>query len=89
MALASDDTSHLGIVVFEDGPLTFETWFGKVSAEVVKITGLEAEDFADWGFADAFDDAVEPRQAAIDMLAQDSIGASFLELKGLQGEVSF
>lgn len=85
-----DDDDYLGVVEFKAGPMTFAQWMKAVDAEVVKITGgLEAADFADWGFADAFEDGVEPRQAAIDMLAEDVTGAAILKTKGLEGEASW
>lgn len=74
---------------FEAGALTFEQWLRAVDIEVVKITGLSTEDFADWNFSDAYEDGIEPRQAAIDMLADDAIGLQFLKRHDLDGEVSF
>lgn len=74
-------------VEFADGAMTFDDWLVAVDREVVKITdGFGREDFADWGYADAFDDAVEPRQAAIDMLAADVTGREYLALAGIDGD---
>ena len=87
--LATDDI--YGTVEFEAGPLTFSAWLDLVDAEVVRITalgggvGLDRESFAEWDFASAFEDGLEPDQAARDMLAADTIGAGFLEIAGLDG----
>jgi hypothetical protein len=86
-----NDDGPYGVVAFKDGPLTFPKWMKRVDAFVDQITGkigFTSEDFADWGFADAFEDGVEPRQAAIDMLAEDVTGHEFLKTNNLLGEVS-
>ena len=71
---------------FEAGTLTFSAWLELVEAEVVRITsGFGREDFNDWGYAAAFEDEVEPVQAARDMLAEDVTGAGYLELAGVEG----
>lgn len=86
---ASEDI--YGTIEFAVGPLTFSAWLDLVDAEVVKITlkasgvGLGREDFADWDYAPAFEDGLEPDQAARDLLAADTMGAGFLELAGLDG----
>jgi hypothetical protein len=86
----SDD--FYGTQEFAAGPLTFSAWLDLLDAEVVRITslqggvGLGREDFADWSFAEAFEDGLEPDQAARDMLAADVTGAGFLELAGLDGD---
>lgn len=86
----SDDCPY-GVGNFSAGPMTFRAWMNQVDAFVDAITdtfGFTSEDFADWDFASAFEDGVEPRQAAIDMLAEDVTGAVFLEMNNLLGEVS-
>lgn len=88
---ASDDDCPYGVGDFSAGPMTFAAWMRQVDAFVDAITnnvGFTSEDFADWDFASAFEDGVEPRQAAIDMLAEDVTGAGFLEINNLLGEVS-
>lgn len=83
-AVLSPDEAY-GTVDFEAGPLTFSAWLKLLDAEVVRITAIGHEDFADWGYADAFCDGVEPVQAARDMLAEDVTGAKFLDLAGIEG----
>jgi hypothetical protein len=59
---------------FEEGLLNFEGWRASVDRYVDKFTGkvgLCAEDFRDWGFADAFGDGMEPEDAARALLAED------------------
>lgn len=84
MSVEVDDGLY-GTGEFEAGRLTFSGWLKAVEAEVVRITGLGREDFNDWGYAAAFEDEVEPVQAARDMLAEDVTGAQFLELAGIEG----
>lgn len=87
----ADDEGPYGVVAFEAGPMTFPKWMAAVDLFVDAITnkvGFTSEDFADWDFASAFEDGVEPRQAAIDMLAEDVTGAEFLEIANLTSEVS-
>lgn len=73
------------VIDFQVGQLTFEQWLDAIDVEVVRITGLGREDFADWTYADAFEDGVEPAQAARDMLAEDSVGSQFLTIAGIEG----
>ena len=74
-------------VEFADGAMTFDDWLAAINRHVEKFTGgMSREDFADWHYADAFEDAVEPRQAAIDMLAADSVGAQYLALAGIDAD---
>ena len=73
-------------VEFLAGCLTFAAWAALVDAEVVKITGFDREAFADWGYADAFADGVEPRDAAIAMLSRDDVGREFLALAGIDAD---
>lgn len=73
-------------VEFEAGRLTFEAWAKLIDAEVEKLTGFDREAFADWGYAEAFEDGVEPRDAAIAMLSRDHIGREFLALAGVEPE---
>lgn len=87
--LATEDI--YGVVDFAVGPLTFSAWLDHVDVEVVRITsvgdgvGLSHQDFNDWSYAAAFEDGLEPVQAARDMLAEDVIGAQFLDLAGVEG----
>jgi len=75
----SDDTS-----AFEGGPLTFEQWRELLDKEVERITGgFSIDDFRDWHFADAFEDGIEPVEAAHMMLAEDHMGREFLALAGI------
>lgn len=68
----------------------FNEWKAAVDAEIAKIAGgFTSDDFVDWTYAESFEDGVEPRQAAIDALANDPIGVGFLELAGLIDEVSW
>lgn len=72
------------------GWLTFEGWLAKIDARVIELTGLDRECFADWEYASAFEDGVAPEQAALEVLAHDSIGAAILEAKGIrtdEGEI--
>ena len=88
---AVDVNDGFGVGQFEVGPLTFQQWLDAIEAEVVRITslqggiGLGREDFNDWTYAAAFEDEVEPVQAARDILAEDVTGAQFLELAGIDG----
>ena len=69
---------------FEAGELTFDQWKALVDEEVTRITlAFTSEDFVDWTFAEAFEDGVEPRDAAHRALAQDHQGRSFLEFAGI------
>jgi hypothetical protein len=64
----------------------FDAWMRRVNAEVDRITGcvgFTSEDFRDWGYRDAFDDGVEPVEAAHQALAEDVTGRGFLELAGI------
>lgn len=73
-----------------DFSVAFDVWKAAVDAEIAKIAGgFTADDFSDWTYAEAFEDGAEPRQAAIDALANDPIGVDFLELAGLMDEVSW
>lgn len=75
-------------VMFAEGPLTFADWLERVDQETVKITkSFGRDDFRDWEFADAFENGVEPRRAAIGMLSADgAIGQEFLRLAGIEPE---
>jgi hypothetical protein len=91
MTESSDAHEADETVAFEAGSLTFRQWMRKVNAEIDGITdsmGLTSKDFADWNYAYAFEEGVEPRQAAIDALAEDDIGKQYLEAADLLDEVS-
>lgn len=90
MSFEVDDDAY-GTGEFEAGTLKFSEWLKLLDNEVVRITslkggvGLGHEDFADWHYAAAFEDEVEPVEAARDMLAEDTSGAGFLKLAGIEG----
>jgi hypothetical protein len=70
------------LIEFREGELDFAGWRKRVDEAIDRFTGnngLVAEDFPDWGFADAFGDGVEPVDAARDLLAADAMGRGFLE----------
>lgn len=59
----------------------FTRWLRRLDIELDQITGgigLTRNDFADWRYAVAFTNGIAPRQAAIDMLAEDHNGHGYL-----------
>lgn len=88
MISATDEADVYGIEIFDEGgAMTFTAWLQKVDEHVCRLTGgRTADDFADWHFADAFGDGVEPNRAAVLLLSADMIGRQMLELAGIEPE---
>lgn len=47
---------------------TFRSWMVEVDREIQVRCGLQAEDIEDWTYRDAFDDGMDPEEAAIQAL---------------------
>ncbi len=78
-------------VVFPASRRSFTTWLQAVDREVDRISGgigLSRGDFSDWRYAGAFREGAMPRQAAIDMLAEDLNGAGYLRHAGIEDHAS-
>lgn len=75
-------------IPFQALELTFKQWLDLVDSEVIRITGVfDRENFRDWAFADAFNNGVEPVDAARLMLAADgTVGREFLAQAGFSPE---
>ena len=78
-------------VVFLASRWCFTTWLQAVDREVDRISGgigLSRRNFSDWRYARAFREGAMPRQAAIDMLAEDLNGADYLRHAGIEDQAS-
>ena len=45
--------------------MTFEAWMSKVNGWVEMLTGVTTSDLADWGYRDAYESEVSPKEAAL------------------------
>jgi hypothetical protein len=50
---------------------SFEQWMARVDREIARSTGLSYLDLADYGYRDAYDDELSPREVAADVLAAE------------------
>jgi hypothetical protein len=76
-------------IQFSAGMLTFDQWLDRVDIETNRLTGgvgFTHEDFRDWNFADAYEDGIEPVDAAVSMLAEDVMGQGFLDALGMEAD---
>jgi len=65
--------------------MSFQEWLKAVNKEVVKITEgqIGLFDLADWCSRDAFDDGLDPKEAALEAIQHDDLGGEFLANIGL------
>jgi len=52
------------------GP-SFASWMQEVDRELTKLCGLGVNDLADYRYADAFNDELDPAEVAEDVLAEN------------------
>ena len=65
---------------------TYEQWMEDVDHEVMDITeSIGVHDLADFMSYDAWADGMSPREAAIEALQRDDLGAMYLE--AIQGDL--
>lgn len=62
----------------DDWDQRFAAWLAKVNAECEAICGLPADCLADWGLADAFNDGMDPADAAAEVIANDGTFAGLM-----------
>lgn len=48
--------------------MTYEEWLAEVNRETVALVGMRTDDFEDWKYRDAYDDGMDPDQAAREAL---------------------
>lgn len=51
----------------------FDQWLTAVDIAVARIIGLGIDDLADWHYHDAYDDGVDPQEAAKEVLANEGL----------------
>lgn len=49
----------------------FRDWMSEVDVVISRVCGLTSNDIADWRWRDAFEDGTEPKEAAMEALAED------------------
>lgn len=55
-----------------DWQTRFEEWKARVDRILLFSTGLTSDDLPDWGYADAFDAGLSPKEAAQSALSEAS-----------------
>ena len=61
----------------------FPAWMSKVDEEMRDLCQMTSSDLADWGYYDAWENEMEPKDAALDAIRADDIGEMLLEELGL------
>lgn len=65
--------------------MTFEEWLAEVDREIGNLTmgAISMNDLPDWHFYDAWADEMPAREAAIETIRNDFMGAKFLDEMGI------